>query len=156
MPDVEPNIADTLHRHINAGTAPSPSPLGRMGYAPWMRFSAEELGLFDATKEVEIETLGHDRVVHRATIRVVVDEDRVLVGSYRGSDARSFREAIENPAVTVHVDGRRVSATAVATTDPHPLERTSAGSMRTHADDPPTPAILAPDNLDTTLRLTPA
>jgi len=127
-----------------------------MGYAPGMRFSAEELRLLDVTQEVEIETVAHDGTVHRTVIWVVVDDDQILIRSYRGPGARWYREALANSAVAIHVDGRRLSATAVPATDPDSIERTSAGLERKYAGDPATPAMLAPDTLDTTLRLTPA
>ncbi len=58
--------------------------------------------------------------------------------------------------MAVHVDGRRLNATAIAATDPDSIERVSAGFRAKYASDPATGAMVAPDNLPTTLRLEPA
>ena len=127
-----------------------------MGYAPGMRFSSEELRLLDASQEVEIETVGHDGTVHGTIIWVVVDDETVLIRSDSGPGAGWYREALANPAVAIHLDGRRLSATAVPATDPDSIERASAGYRRKYAGDPATPAMVAEDNLPTNLRLAPA
>jgi hypothetical protein len=86
---------------------------------------------------------------------VVVDEDgNTFVRSYRGSTARCYREALANPGVALHVDGRRLPATAIPATDPDSIERTSAGFLAKYRDDPATRSM-AEKFHDTTLRLEP-
>lgn len=121
-----------------------------------MSFSAEDLAGLDAAQEVEIETQAPDREARRTTIWVVVDDDEVFVRTYRGPGSRWYRDAIANPAVALHVDGRRLPATAIPATDPDSIERTSAGFSRKYAADPAMKAMIAPNVLDTTLRLEPA
>ncbi len=127
-----------------------------MGYAATMSYPAEDVAALGAAQEVEIETQAPGGSVHRTIIWTVVDDDDVFVRSYLGPTARWYREALANPAVAVHVDGRRISSTAIPATDPDSIERTSAGFRRKYAGDPGVKAMIAPGNLDTTLRLEPA
>jgi hypothetical protein len=121
-----------------------------------MSFSAEELALLERAEEVEIETQAPDQPARRTVVWVVVDEEDVFVRTYKGPESRWFRDAVANPAVGVHVDGRRLAATAIPATDPDSIERTSAGYKRKYATDPATPAMLTPNVTGTTLRLEPA
>jgi hypothetical protein len=121
-----------------------------------MSFSPEELDLIARTEEVEIETQAPDGPVHRTIIWAVVDDERVFVRSVNGADARWFREAQANPAVALHVDGRRLTATAIPATDPDSVQRTSEGLERKYAGDPALRSMLRREILDTTLRLEPA
>lgn len=121
-----------------------------------MTFAADELANLDRAEEIEIETRAPDGVSHRTIIWVVVDEGDAFIRSYRGQTARWYREALANPAVALHVDGRRLTATAIPATDPDSIERTSSALEAKYAADPATPAMLAPDVLQTTLRLVPA
>ncbi|HUP55654.1 MAG TPA: nitroreductase/quinone reductase family protein [Methylomirabilota bacterium] len=118
-----------------------------------MGFSQDELDLIDRTKEVEIETSAPDGATHRTIIWVVVDRDSVFIRSYRGADARWYREALADPSVALHVDGQRLPATAVPATDADSIERTSAELLRKYAGDPATPRMVRPEVLDLTLRL---
>jgi hypothetical protein len=127
-----------------------------MGYASAVSFSTEDLALLDRTEEVEIETRAPDGPVHRTTIWIVVDDGDAFIRSVRGADARWYREAIANPAVAVHVAGRRLTATASPATDPDSIDRASAALERTYAADPAVRTMVRPDVLDTTLRLEPA
>jgi hypothetical protein len=127
-----------------------------MGYPSGMGYSQEELDLIDRTDEVEIETAGDAGVSHRVIIWAVVDGDAVFVRSYRGARARWYREALSNPSVALHVDGRRLPATAVPATDPGSIERTSAGYLRKYPNDPATARMIRPEVLDLTFRLDPA
>jgi hypothetical protein len=131
------------------------SPPG-LGYAEPMSFSPEELALLDAAEEVDIETQAPGAAARQTTIWVVVDDDNVFIRTYKGPNSRWYRDALANPAVAIHVDGRRLPATAIPATDPDAIERTSAGFRRKYADDSSTPAMVAPDVLETTLRLEPA
>jgi hypothetical protein len=121
-----------------------------------MSFSTEELELLDRTQEVDIETQAPERGARRTTIWIVVDDGDAFVRTYKGPNSRWYRDATANPAVAIHVAGRRLPATAIPATDPDSIERTSAGFRRKYAADPATKAMIAPNVLDTTLRLEPA
>lgn len=121
-----------------------------------MGFSTDELDLLDRTEEVEIETTSEDGAVHRTIIWAVVDDGEVFIRSYRGPQARWYREALAHPAVAIVVDGRRLPAQAVHVPDAPSIERTSAALLRKYANDPAAQAMVAPQLLDLTLRLDPA
>jgi hypothetical protein len=122
-----------------------------------MSFSTDDLERLAAAEEVEIETQAPGGPVHRAVIWVVVDGDEAFIRSYRGHTARWYVEALANPAVAIHVDGRRLPATAIAATDPDAIERTSAALKVKYAHDPSSLAtMLEPAMLDANLRLEPA
>lgn len=121
-----------------------------------MSFSTEDLALLDAAEEIEIETQAPQREVRRTTIWVVVDGGEAFIRTHLGPNSRWYRDAVANPAVAIHVAGRRLSATAIPATDPDSVERTSAGFTRKYAGDPASKAMIAPAVLDTTLRLEPA
>ncbi|MEO5884253.1 MAG: nitroreductase/quinone reductase family protein [Candidatus Limnocylindrales bacterium] len=118
-----------------------------------MGYSQHELDLIERTEEVEIETSGDDGATHRTIIWAVVDGDSVFVRSYRGPTARWYREALANPTVALHVDGRRMPATAVPAGDLDDIQRTSDGLLRKYPNDPATPRMVRPDVLDLTFRL---
>ena len=124
-----------------------------MGYPSDMGYSQDELDLIDRTEEVEIETSADAGATHRTIIWAVVDGDSVFVRSYRGADARWYREALSNPSVALHVGGRRLASTAVPATDRESIERTSAGFVRKHPGDPATPRMNRAEVLDLTIRL---
>lgn len=118
-----------------------------------MGYSEAELDLIDRTEEVEIETSGAGGAVHKTVIWAVVDDGDVFIRSYRGPDARWYREALANPSVGLHVDGRRIPAAAVPASDPASIERTSSGILRKYAGDPAAKAMVRPELLDLTLRI---
>ncbi|MFL5714424.1 MAG: nitroreductase/quinone reductase family protein [Chloroflexota bacterium] len=120
-----------------------------------MAFSRSDLELIDRTLEVDIETQPPEGEAHRATIWVIVDDDRVFIRSWRGSDARWYREIQANPAATLLVGGQRYSVTAIPATDPDSIERTSDGLRRKYPNDPATERMCREEILDTTLRLEP-
>ena len=124
-----------------------------MGYPSGMAYSEAELDLIDRTQEVEIETNGADGAVHRTIIWAVVDDGDVFVRSYRGPDARWYREALADPSVALHVAGERIPAHVVLAADPDPIERTSAEILRKYAGDPAAIKMVRPELLDLTLRL---
>jgi len=122
-----------------------------------MPFSSDDLRAIDSAKEVDIETsAGPGAEVHRTTIWIVVDGDEVLVRSWRGVTARWYREALANPDVAIHVDGRRIEARAVPAHDPSSVARTSAALGRKYEGDPSAASMVRHDILETTLRLEPA
>lgn len=120
-----------------------------------MRFDQEDLDLLDRNREVEIETSNAAGDAHRTIIWVVVDHEAVLVRSYHGPQARWYREALANPSVALHVDGRRLAARAVPASDAGSIERMSAGLSRKYAGDPATGRMNRAEVLDLTLRLEP-
>jgi hypothetical protein len=154
------DLAIQLRRHINSGpfhsmTGPRAQRAG-MGYAPFVSFPREDLALLGQTAEVEIETSAPAGPAHRTVVWIAVDGDDVFVRSYRGASARWYREAVANPNVALHVDGRRLTATATGAADPGSIERASDALARKYAGDPAVRAMVAPDTLPTTLRLVPA
>jgi hypothetical protein len=124
-----------------------------MGYALRMGFSEDEIELIDRTEEVEIETADADGAAHRTIIWAVVDDGDVFVRSYRGPNARWYREALASPAVALVVEGRRLPAEAIPAADAASIERTSAGLARKYPNDPAMPRMNRPEVLDLTLRL---
>jgi hypothetical protein len=119
-------------------------------------FEPDDLAVLAETLEVRIETQAPDGPAHRTIIWVVVDDERVFIRSHRGPGARWYREALANPAVAVHVDGRRIPATAIPADDPDSLERASAALLKKYVADPAARSMVRPEILGTTLRLEPA
>lgn len=121
-----------------------------------MPFSTDDLRAIDLAKEIEVETsAGPGSDIHRTIIWVVVDADEVLVRSWRGVTARWYREALANPDIAIHIDGRRLAARAVPARDPGSIARASAGLERKYDGDPAAPSMVRDEILDTTLRLEP-
>ena len=92
---------------------------------------------------------------------LVVDADDAFIRSVNGSTARWYREAVANPTVTIHSrrrvqPSRSLTARVEAATDRSSIERTDVALQRKYAGDPSVRSMLAPDILDTTLRLVPA
>jgi len=126
-----------------------------MGYPAGMSFGLKDLELIDRTVEVEIETQPPDGTPRRTVIWAVVDDGQVFIRSWKGANALWYRELQANPAVALHVEGRRLTASAIPATDPDSVQRTSDGFMRKYAGDPGAKAMCAEEILDTTLRLEP-
>jgi hypothetical protein len=121
-----------------------------------MSFGDDDLARLEAAEEVEIETQAPGKAARRTVIWVVVDDGNVFVRTYKGPNSRWYRDALANPAVAIHVDGRRLPATAIPATDPDSIERTNSGYFRKYPDDRSTPLMVLPEVLETTLRLEPA
>lgn len=121
-----------------------------------MSFSPEDLAELDAAEEVRVETQKPGGPVHRTIIWIVVDDDDAFIRSVRGAGGRWFRESQANPAIAIHVNGRRLPATAIPATDPDSVERCSAALRRKYGDDPALRTMVAPKTLETTLRVEPA
>lgn len=121
-----------------------------------MHFDAADLAVLAATDEIDIETRSVDGSIHRTIIWVVVDGADVFVRSYLGARARWYREALADPDVALHVDGRRLPCRAVPAPDDISVARTSAGLERKYANASETPDMVRPEILPTTLRLVPA
>jgi hypothetical protein len=122
-------------------------------YASGVTFSNEDLAAIAAAEEIEIETRAASGAIHRTTIWVVVDGDVVFVRSVNGERGRWYLEAMSDPDVAIHVDGRRLPARAVAAPDPVSIEACS-GALRTkYRTDPALRTMLRDHALPTTLRL---
>jgi hypothetical protein len=134
---------------------------GGLGYADSMRFDADALAWLDETREIEIETAAPSGPAHRTIIWVVVDGGDAFIRSANGDTARWYREAIANPAVTLHARGRgparaAVTARVEAAMDADSIERTSDAFRRKYAGTGGSLAtMLKAEILDTTLRLAP-
>src|SRR5688572_18390222 len=87
-----------------------PHPPRRWATLLLMSFSPEDLARIGAAKVVRIETQAPGGAVHRTPIWAVVDDDRVFIRTWKGANSRWYREATANPAVALHVDGRRLTA----------------------------------------------
>jgi hypothetical protein len=128
-----------------------------MGYAAHMRFAPDELALLAEEEEIEIETARPGGPPHRTIIWIVAEGDDVFIRSVNGAEARWYREAIADPSVTIHVDGRALPARVEVATDPDSTRRTSEQLSRKYATHGASlRAMLVPDILDTTLRVVPA
>lgn len=121
-----------------------------------MTFEEADLARIAAAEEIEIETRSADGQTHRTIIWPVVSDGVIRVRSYRGSGARWYREATADPNVAIHLDGRRWPARAISATGPADVEACSEGFREKYARDASLGAMLAPDILDTTMRLDPA
>jgi hypothetical protein len=119
-------------------------------------FAESDLTALAAAVEIEVETHAPGGIVHRTIVWPVVDDSVVYVRSYKGPTGRWYREAIANPAVALHIDGRRLPATAVLAADPSSVQACSAALRDKYRGDPSLRAMLAPDVLPTTLRMVPA
>jgi hypothetical protein len=121
-----------------------------------MSFASDDLQRLAAAEEVEIETQAAEGPVHRTIIWIVVDGSDAFIRSFRGHPARWFREATANPAVAIHLDGRRLPATAIPATDPDSIERISTALKAKYAHDPTSLAtMLEPAMIDANFRLEP-
>jgi hypothetical protein len=120
-----------------------------------MSFSTEDLALLDGAQEVEIETQAPGKEPRRTVIWVVVEGSEAFVRTHKGAGSRWYRDVEANPAVAIHVDGKRLPASAIAATDPDSIERASTGYERKYSGDPAVKSMLRPEILDTTLRLEP-
>ena len=122
-------------------------------------FDTETLHLLDETDEVRIETRRNaGSPVHRVIIWVVVVEGEVYVRSVRGAKGRWYRELSSNPQGALHVGERRIPVRAAPATDETTVEAVS-GAYRSKYEETlpgPTAAMVRPDVLPTTLKLSPA
>jgi hypothetical protein len=122
-----------------------------------MSFSGEDLAAIDAAEEIRIETQAPGGPVHRTIIWIMVDDGEVFVRSVDGEKGRWYQDAKANPAVAIHVDGRRLPATAIPADDPDSIDRVSAALNRKYAGHGGSlQSMLKPHNFATTLRLEPA
>jgi hypothetical protein len=120
-----------------------------------MPFSTEDLQELASVHEVRIETQAPGGDLHQAIVWVVVDGDDVFVRSWLGARARWYREAIANPAVALHVENRRLAATAIPATDPDSVRRCSDRFLTKYAKSKSALDMVRDEILATTLRLEP-
>jgi hypothetical protein len=122
-------------------------------------FDAETLRLLDETKEVYIETRRDgDSPEHRTIIWVVVVEGEVYVRSVRGPRGRWYREISSNPEGALQVEDYRIPVRAAPAAEAPRVDAVSASLRSKYEQSSPssTAAMLRPDTLPTTLKLSPA
>lgn len=121
-----------------------------------MTFSPDDLDLLAATDEIEIETRRADGGTRRTIIWVMTDGPDVFVRSVRGEAGRWYREALVDPRVTIHAQGRAIAAKATPAAGDAAVARCSSAITRKYAGQPGYRPMLRPPTLATTLRLDPA
>ena len=121
-----------------------------------MRFPEPDLTALAAAEEIDIETRAANGTVHRTIVWVMVRDGVVYLRSYKGPAGRWYRETLAYPSVALHVDGRRLAASAQPATDPAAVEACSAGLREKYARSSSLQAMLAASVLPTTLRVVPA
>jgi hypothetical protein len=121
-----------------------------------MSFAVDDLSRIRVAEEIDIETQPPDGPAHRTTIWIVVDGEDVFVRSVRGDRGRWYREALANPAVAVHVDGRRLPATAIPATDPDSMDRVTRAVIEKYTGIDGYDSMQNPEIFSATLRLEPA
>jgi hypothetical protein len=122
-------------------------------------FDTETLKLLDEIREVRIETRRDDNSPeHRTIIWVVVVEGEVFVRSVRGPKGRWYREISSNPEGALHVGDNRILVRAPSATDDTTVDEVSAAirSKYERSSPGPTAAMVRPEVLPTTLKLSPA
>ena len=122
-------------------------------------FGAEALRLLDETKEVRIEIRRDgDSPEHRTIIWVVVVDGEVFVRSVRGSRGRWYREISSNPEGALHVADDRIPVRATPAADDTTVDAVSAAIRAKYQKSSPasTEAMVRPETLATTLKLSPA
>ena len=122
-------------------------------------FDPETLRLLDETDEVYVETRRDTgSPEHRTIVWVVVVEDEVFVRSVRGTKGRWYREISSNPEGALHAGERRIPVRAAPATDAPTVDAVSEAYRSKYEErwPGPTAAMLRPDVLPTTLKLSPA
>jgi hypothetical protein len=122
-------------------------------------FDAETLRVLDETKEVRIETRREgDSPEHRTIIWVVVVEGEVFVRSVRGQRGRWYREISSNPEGALHLEDNCIPVRAASATDGATVDAVSAAFRSKYQQSSPasTEAMVRPETLPTTLKLSPA
>ena len=122
-------------------------------------FEAETLRFLGDNREVKIETRRDaGSPEHRTIIWVVVVEGEVFVRSVRGPRGRWYREISSNPEGALHVGERRIPVRAVPATDETTVDAVSEAYRSKYEESLPGPtaAMVRPDVLPTTLKLSPA
>ena len=122
-------------------------------------FDTEVLERIDETDEVYIETR-RDRgsPEHRTIIWAVVVDGEVFVRSVRGNKGRWYREISSNPQGALHVGEDRIPVLASPANDGAIIDAVSEAYRAKYEESLPGPtaAMVRPDVLPTTLKLSPA
>lgn len=122
-------------------------------------FDTETLNLLDGTDEVYIETRSDaDSPEHRTIVWAVVVDGEVFVRSVRGNKGRWYREISSNPEGALHAGEDRIPVHAVPATDGPTVDAVSNTYQAKYEDayPGPTAAMVRPEALPTTLKLSPA
>ena len=122
-------------------------------------FDTETLGLLDEIEEVRIETRrGEDAPEHRTIIWVVVTGGEVFVRSVRGPKGRWYQEISSYPEGALHAGDTRIPVRAASATEESTVEAVSDAIRSKYEQSAPGPtaAMLRPEVLPTTLKLSPA
>jgi hypothetical protein len=122
-------------------------------------FDDEILRLLEETDEVRIETRRDpDSPEHRTIVWVVVVGGEVYVRSVRGHRGRWYREISSHPEGALHAEDRRIPVRATSATDEATLDAVSAAIRDKYEQSwpGPTAAMVRPEVLPTTLKLSPA
>ena len=120
-----------------------------------MRFPEDDLAALAAAEEIEIETRATDGTVRRTIVWPVVRDGVAYLRSYRGPSGRWYREALADPAVALHVDGRRLAARAEHAPDAASVEACSEALRAKYRRSQSLAAMLVPAVLPTTIRVVP-
>ena len=121
-----------------------------------MTFPQSDLAALAAAEEIEIETHAAEGTVHRTIVWPVVRDGVVYVRSYKGPTGRWYREALADPAVALHVDGRRLPGMVLPAADETSVEACSAALRDKYPVSYSLSAMLVDEVLPTTLRVVPA
>jgi hypothetical protein len=122
-------------------------------------FDAQILALLDETEEVRIETRRDEEAPeHRTIIWVVVTGGEVFVRSVRGPKGRWYREISSHPEGALHAGDTRIPVRAASATEESTVEAVSEAIRSKYEQSAPGPtaAMLRPETLPTTLKLSPA
>jgi hypothetical protein len=107
-------------------------------------------------QEVHVVTTAEDGARHRTIVWVVVDPaGRILLRSYRGANARWYREATSGRPVAIAVDGEDHPMAVERAGDEERVAACSREIVAKYAGEPETPEMLRHEVLDTTLELVP-
>jgi hypothetical protein len=121
-----------------------------------VKFSEPDLAALAAAEEIEIETRAADGTVHRAIVWPLVRDGVTYIRSYKGPSGRWYREALADPDVALHVDGRTLPARAEHAPDATSIDACSAALSEKYPSSQSLAAMLAPGVLPTTVRIVPA
>ena len=99
-----------------------------------------------------------DSPEHRTIIWVVVVEGEVFVRSVRGQRGRWYREISSNPEGALHLEDDRIPVRAASATEGATVDAVSAAFRSKYQQSSPasTEAMVRPETLPTTLKLSPA
>jgi hypothetical protein len=120
-----------------------------------MPFRPEDLHDLDVAQEIRIETDTDKKSIRSTVIWIVVDRGEVFVRSVRGETGRWYREALQNPNVTLNDAGRRLPVTAIAVRDADSIQRINDGLKRKYVGQDGYDDMFTPNVLNANFRLEP-